>query len=56
MAKVDPAGLEDLVREAGVSARTAKKLRDANEPKAAATKKPRGHGAPTQEQIVIEDI
>lgn len=50
MSKIDPNDLERLMTEAGVGRRTAKKLREANEPK----DKVRGHGAPSENRVSFD--
>lgn len=58
MAHIDPTALEAIIKESGVGARTAKKLREANSSTAApaAEKKPRGHGAPRQNLPSIDEL
>lgn len=49
MPKVDPTALEAVIKQAGLGGRSAKKLREANDPVSSEKETPRGHGAANQD-------
>lgn len=54
MAKIDPKALKQLIKDAGVGERTARKLVDANETDDAP--KSRGHGAASEDRTSLGDV
>lgn len=56
MPKLDPERLNDVLREAGVSEKTAKKVRDANGAPPPASESPRGHGASSQDTSSLGEL